>query len=431
MSRARPLFFVPLLLLAEATAAVLVAQRPSYAVPLLCLCVGAVLLGLRGSALAVALPASFLAVRVGGGGLDLSIADAVVALLTPLALPFVDWGNRAVRRVVAVGALYLGMLVLNLVVTPTKQALFEWAHRWVLVVGAVLIGAALAATGRVALALRALLATALVFAVAAILFSVESGFKPAYVFGGHKNFVGPLLAMTLLALLAARSAFGISLLAAQSSSVVLALGLLATQSRASMIGLVVAAAAIWLRGRRNRLQVLLVAPLLVGLSIAAYLSLRASTTGVNDNQFNAVRTRQSAYSLAFEQFRVNPLTGAGIRWFKTPGKVTGEPHSALFGTLSETGLWGGLAVVLLFGGAWFVLRQSKSDVVTAALAVLLFRLVEGQFAIFWVAGTMTLPWLLVGIAAGSARAEAPTRTVLRPSGRENSPRDTLIPLARF
>lgn len=402
MSRARPLFFVPLLLLAEATAAVLVAQRPSYAVPVLCLCVGAVLLGLRGSALAVALPASFLAVRVGGSGLDLSIADAVVALLTPLALPFVDWGNRAVRRVVAVGALYLGMLVLNLVVTPTKQALFEWAHRWVLVVGAVIIGAALAATGRVALALRAMLLAALVFAIAAILFSVESGFKPAYVLGGHKNFVGPLLAMTILALLAARSAFGVSLLSAQTSVVVLALGLLATQSRAAMVGLVFASLVLLVRQRPGPRQLVFSVPLLIGTGVAAFLSIRAATTGANDNQFNTVQSRLPAYERAWSLFRDNPLFGAGIRWFKTPGAETVEPHSVFFSTLSETGLWGAAALLVLVSAGCIVVWRLRSPMASAALAVVAFRLVEAQFSIYWVAGLATMPWLLVGMAAGMA-----------------------------
>jgi hypothetical protein len=36
-----------------------------------------------------------------------------------------------------------------------------------------------------------------------------------------------------------------------------------------------------------------------------------------------------------------------------------------------------------------------------AALLLIFRLVEGQFAIFWVAGTMTLPWLIVGMSTGA------------------------------
>jgi hypothetical protein len=38
----------------------------------------------------------------------------------------------------------------------------------------------------------------------------------------------------------------------------------------------------------------------------------------------------------------------------------------------------------------------------AAFAVLAARLLESQLAIFWVAGTMTLPWLLAGLAMATS-----------------------------
>jgi O-antigen ligase len=124
--------------------------------------------------------------------------------------------------------------------------------------------------------------------------------------------------------------------------------------------------------------------------------------------FNTVNSRLSAYQVSIDRWQDNPFFGAGIRWFKWPGQETVEPHSALFATLSETGLWGLIAVALLFGGAWWVMRTDRSPLATAALAVLAVRLVEGQVAIFWLAGTMTLPWLLVGLAAAQP-IDAPLR----------------------
>lgn len=392
------------LVLVQLVLAAAVASAPWLIVPVMVGCLLVVLLVARGALLVFALPACFAANRLTVVGVDLSVADAALAAMVIAALPFVDRSNRAVGRVLTVGAIYLVATGVNVFAVTNRTAVVEWVHRWFLVVGAILIGAAIAQCGRTVAALRALLAVAIVFALASVHEAIGTGFRPAYTFGFHKNFVGPLLAMTVLTLLAGRPMFRIPAWSSSVAQVILLSGLLATQSRASMLGLVAGVGVLFVHSGRLRWRSILLAPVLAGLSFFVYVSIRTNLTGLNDTRFSPIRTRIAQYETAWDHFVEHPVFGVGIRWFKTPGTVVPEPHSALFVTLSETGVWGLVAVAGLFIGTWTVLRRSGSPLADAAIAVLAFRLVEGQFAIFWLAGTMTLPWLLVGLAAGVSRS---------------------------
>jgi hypothetical protein len=392
------------LVLVQLLLAAAVAAAPWLIVPVMVGCLLVVLLVARGALLVLALPACFAANRLTVVGVELSVADAALAAMVIAALPFVDRSNRAVRGVLTVGAIYLVATGVNVFAVTTRTAVVEWVHRWFLVVGAILIGAAIAQCGRTIAALRALLAVAIVFALASIHEAIGTGFRPAYTFGFHKNFVGPLLAMTVLTVLAGRPMFRIPAWSSSIAQLIMVLGLLATQSRASMLGLVAGVAVLFVRSGRLRWRSVLLAPVLAGLSFFVYVSIRTNLTGLNDTRFSPIRTRIAQYETAWGHFVDHPVFGVGIRWFKTPGTIDAEPHSALFVTLSETGAWGLVAVAGLFIGTWMVLRRAAAPLADAAIAVLAFRLVEGQFAIFWLAGTMTLPWLLVGLAAGVSRS---------------------------
>lgn len=385
-----------------------------------------VVLAVHRSLLPLTILASFLSTRLSGGSVDISVADVALVASSVAALPSLDLGVQRLRTTLALASTYIALLSLNVLVVPERVAVFEWLHRIFLVVGAIVVGAAIAQRGRTAFALRVLFATASVFAVGSIITAASTGFEPAYTFGYHKNWVGPMLAMSALVLQACWRQVGLQLVAMQLLWALFAAGLLATQSRAAMLALAVAMLMNASRSRHGRMKLLLLAPVAVGLVIFAIQSVRLDTTGVNNTEFNTIRSREAGYRLALHRYHDHPFFGAGIRWFKVAGRETVEPHSALFLTLSETGLWGVLALVVLFGGALWLVRKVPGPLAAAAFSLLVFRLVEGQFAIFWIAGVMTLPWIFVGMAAadcevpgvGGTRSDparaAPARPRFRP-----------------
>ncbi len=107
--------------------------------------------------LIAAFPATFAYWRVGPASIGMSVADALTFLGALAALPYVPWRSPTLRRVVVATAGYCGILFVTVVAHMSERALVEVFHRASIVIGAVLIGAAVARLGRVRLALRAFL----------------------------------------------------------------------------------------------------------------------------------------------------------------------------------------------------------------------------------------------------------------------------------
>jgi polysaccharide biosynthesis protein PslJ len=404
----------------QAGAALALSNSPAVGVAaVVALVAGVLLLVYPGVGLAAALALCFAASRVGPATLDMSIADAALIVASLAALPHVPWANAAVRRVMAVGALYVTMLSLNILIVPHKAAAVELGHRTILVLGSLVVGSAIAHRNRTVLALRSFLATATGFGVAAVATTLGDHYKPAYVFGYHKNFVGPLLMMALLVSVAAATTVRIPRIVLNTSRICMSTGLVATQSRAAIIG-GGCAFIIWVirSGKLTRYLPLLT----VILGAATYfvsLTVSRDTADKSNYQFNTVGSRVKVYEIALKLWREHPIFGYGVRWFRDPAAPTTEPHSSLIATLSETGVWGILSILLLFGLTMMLLYKRRGPLPLAAFAVLAARLLESQLAIFWVAGTMTLPWLLAGLAmatpepAAAPVTMAPTRALMR------------------
>lgn len=396
------LIFIVVIIGLEAIAAVVVTRSLTDAMILAAGIGGLLLLVLAGSGawLTLVLAASFVSTRVGANTIDMSVADVALLAGSLIALFKVDFRSPRVRNILVLAAIYLGALAVNVFAHTSRASVLEWLHRVALLVGALLVGIAIAQIGRVVLALRVEFTTAAVFATAAIFVWVNTGFAPVFVFGFHKNFVGPMLAMSALLVQTTWKRAQFSPPGAALLWLLLIIGLLATDSRGAMLALAAAMLVVSARTRHGRRRALLLAPVILGLVIYVGISIHASTTGVNDNRFNTVRAREAAYSVALDHYHSHPWFGAGLRWFKEPGAVTGEPHNAFISTLSETGMWGTFASLVLFGGALVLMWRVPGELASAAVSLLVFRILQGQVDIFWLAGTMTLPWIIVGLAAG-------------------------------
>ena len=131
----------------------------------------------------------------------MSVADALTFLGALAALPFVPWRSPTLAPPARRPAGYCAVLLLTVVAHPAPRSLVEVFHRTSMVVGAVLIGAAIAQLGRVRLALRAFLGSAALISMAAALDTLAHHLQPAYPLGIQKNAAGELIVMGLVILL--------------------------------------------------------------------------------------------------------------------------------------------------------------------------------------------------------------------------------------
>lgn len=351
-------------------------------------------------------PGVFLIQRVGGGGIDLSASDALLVVGTIVAFPLVPWKQANLRRVLHMIFAFQACLLLTVLVHPTEASGFEWGHRLFLTAGSVMVGAALAAAGRTRVVLGMFMIVAAAVGCLSAAASVANGFGPGYVLGFHKNFVGSMTLTGLAVGYLAPTYTSLSGRPLTIAKILCAVGLLGSQSRgaivALLLGLLVASIrspAVW-----RRSSALLV--VLVPLTLFAFFSLR-SQLEVAPGETSSITERTRYREQAMTVWRESPIVGQGMRFFKNGEFVLGsDPHNVVVASLSETGIVGLVALVALLAGATRVLWGMHSTLALAALTVLVARFVNGLFDIYWVAGTQSLPWIIVGLALGQHEAEA-------------------------
>jgi hypothetical protein len=79
-------------------------------------------------------------------------------------------------------------------------------------------------------------------------------------------------------------------------------------------------------------------------------------------------------------------------------------------SLVAGGIVGIIALVFLLGGFTRVLLSMPGEMGTIALVLVLGRVVESMFDIYWTSGGSLLPWLIAGLAIGSWDAVLASRT---------------------
>ncbi len=200
--------------------------------------------------LVLALPGNLAYWRVGGSGLDLSLADAAIALGTLAALPHLPWRSRTLHVFQRIYAVYAAMLLITVVAHPSRVAVISFVQRAVMVLGAVAIGAAIGAKGQVPAALRVLYGSTMVVGIAAMWDSFQHEFQPAYPFGMHKNLVGAVLSMTLVLSFALGRADGLPDAQRWAAQAIMIGGLVASQARGATLSVVVALAVAAIRKPR-------------------------------------------------------------------------------------------------------------------------------------------------------------------------------------
>lgn len=388
-------------------------QNPSMAaVAIAVLVIGASVTASQPMAIALmALPGLFVVQRIGLGGGDLSVSDVALAAAfgTTILLgirPF----SSPMRKLLWLNLGYQFATLMTVLINPYAQNTFEWFHAWLLVSGALVVGWSLGRAGFGRLALTIMLISAGVLALATIgtaVLQYASGdfgaVYPQWPFPMHKNFAGTTLAFAALIAYVNPDWVGWSRRSARVAFWLLILAVLVTQSRQAIIGLVVAIFVVALRRGatgRSRAMVLLVVPAvwLVASMVVEQID--------SQNRFNSVFQRLDWFREVYHFWRESPLFGHGLRYWYVNRDAPFQPPQAELEVLASSGLVGLVGFVVMWVGVLVVLWRVDPRFGTLALVVTLSRIVQGQFDLFWVAASVSIPFVIAGICLGAQAKDA-------------------------
>jgi O-antigen ligase len=292
----------------------------------------------------------------------------------------------------------------------------------VLLGGSLLVGAWIAREGKIRPALRWLAFISCIVAAATVFQAARHGWLHSSVFGLNKNFVGSLLAAVLVVVFIARDH-----LALPTGWWVVALGIIgggviASHSRggalAASVGLFVAFV---LTGRLHKRGTKVLAVLVAaGLGVFVYTTVRSqldhpqtvvSTSSIGV-RFNVERVTRNIW-------RTSPIYGVGLKYFNTQqyGPFAQAANNVVDNELAESGDIGLAGFVALQGVVLFAgLRRGRKEPLAAAgFGAVAGLLAHGMVDIYWTAGTVTLPFMAMGMAL----AMEPAHQIREPASQRN------------
>ncbi|GAA6527717.1 O-antigen ligase family protein [Intrasporangium sp. DVR] len=357
----------------------------------------------------LALPFLLMTARLSIGGVDLAVSDAMlVVALVPSLLVLMAGASGPMRRVMWLGILYQVATLFTVVRNPYQANLVEWFHAGVLVVGAVVIGWALGWRGHGGRALRILAITTLVLAVITLVQAAvqyDSGnFGPvemAWPYQVQKNAIGTIFALVGVVLYVRPPWMGWTRGWALLGFWTVVAALMTTQSRQAIIALAVSVSVLVMRRtttrRRSKGILLAFIPALIGVSVMVQDQIRSG------NEFNSFFQRLTWFEDSIAIWATDPWFGVGLRWWYTDRFPQAfQPPNALIDTMTSAGVIGLLAFAVLLGGTWLIARRLDPVYGTLAELVLLTRVIQSQFDLFWVAVQVSLPFLVLGLCLGAA-----------------------------
>jgi O-antigen ligase len=232
--------------------------------------------------------------------------------------------------------------------------------------------------------------------------ALGTGFEPVYPrvpFEMHKNFAGCVIGMGALIAYVHPPWMRWPRALAVATFVLCCVALLFTQSRQAIIGLAVALAVVVLRGddTRKRSKVII----LGGIGALAFVTTLIRDQFDSGNQFNSVFQRINWLQDSMDVWLTDPIFGAGLRWWYTDRfDVRFQPPNAEIEVLTTAGVLGAVAFLALVVGSLIVLWRVQPLYGTLAFTVMLGRLVQSQFDLFWVTAQVSIPFLVAGLCLG-------------------------------
>jgi O-antigen ligase len=368
------------------------------------------------------LPLLLSVLRVGSQGVDLSLSDFALAAAT---VPAVFLARRpfppGIRAVLWASAAYQFATLVTVVNNPYTANVVEWFHAWMTVSGALLVGWAVGVNGHGRLGMRLLVATMTFLAVVTIVEGArqvaQGNFSPVYPsfpYSMHKNFVGTVCAFGATITYARPSWVGLSKKLSYVLTTFMVVAILFSQSRQALIGLVAAVVVIVVRGggpkRRNKLILLLAVPAVLFVTNLVQDQIRSG------NQFNSVFQRLTWLQDSMDIWWTDPWFGVGLRWWYTDRfPVQFQPPNAEIEVLTSAGLLGLAAFVVLLVVAVRVAWKLDPVYGSVALAILVNRVTQAQFDLYWTAVQGSVPFLVLGLCIGAQRHAASQEAGAEPS----------------
>jgi hypothetical protein len=347
-----------------------------------------------------------------GAQTGVSYSDALLAGAALMAVPGLIGTPemRRIRGLLAAAGAYLLCLMPGIITHPSPRAYLEWAHRSVLIVGAIVVGAWITREHSTRLALRIFVAVSCVFGLLAIENWVRNGFHPASPLHLNKNFLGSQLAAALVVVVLVRGRIAVRNALWIAATLIVGVGLLCTESRggelAAATGFVVA---FGLSGRVQTRATKAVALLLAGVLAAfTYSSVHAELTRQTTSELNtsSLGVRFNVEKVTRQIWGTSPIVGVGLKYYYETNIKVGRygyyaqaPDNIVDNELAESGVIG-LAgfVVMEFGMLVVAFRRRKDHaLILAGMAVVAGALVHGQVDIFWTAGSAALPFIIIGM----------------------------------
>jgi len=368
----------------------------------------------------LAVPATFLVLRVGGGGNEnsLSLADAILLVATVIALPLMRWsGARRLKQLFVLVLIYQASTLFSIIDHPNRYDIAEWFHQLLLVAGSAIVGYVIADRGCAKQALSMFLVVAAVLSIWAAAELAVHGFSGPNLPGGlQKNFLGDLFVAAVLIAQIKPDWSGLRGRWVQWAKYICLLGVVASGSRQSMIALITVVGVVYLRqrGPRKRSKVLVAA--LFPAAVVAYVTI---VRQLSSTRINSLSIRLLSYHQSLALWQQSPIFGFGERFWYTGlyGPVI-QPPNAEISMLATGGIVGLFGFLVLICGSLRLLWRLPAAVGTLAFAVLLARVVDGQFDIFWVSASGSLPWIIagMGLATASRIRQSEETGLKRPAG---------------
>jgi len=358
-----------------------------------------------------AMPGLMISQRIGIGGAELSVSDAALAAAFGTALllgqrPY----SKPLRQLLWLNLLYQFATLFTVIVNPYLANTVEWFHAWLLVSGALIIGWALGAAGYARTALSVLVFTACVIAAVTVVEAV-AGYAigdfgpaaPSWPIPMHKNFVGTVFAFAAVVAFLNPDWVGWTRGWSRLAFVLLVAGVVVSQSRQALIGLMAAIMIAVIRrstSRRSRILVLLL------LIPAGWLIVSMVAEQIqSQNEHNSVFQRLDWFREVYHYWRESPIFGHGLRYWREPGSLGYQPPQGELEVLASAGVVGLAAFIVMWIGILLVLWHVHPRFGTLAVAIVLTRIVQAQFDLFWVAAQVSIPFVIAGICLGAMARE--------------------------
>jgi hypothetical protein len=266
------------------------------------------------------------------------------------------------------------------------------------------VGWSLGRAGYARLALNLMLAAGLTIAagtfVTAVLQFAAGNFSevyPLFPFPMHKNFAGTMMAFVAIAAFTNPDWIGWSRGTRWGAFWTLLVAIGITQSRQALIGLVVAIIFVVLRKGVHglpRLVLLLVIP-------AAWLITATIIEQVqSQNRFNSLYQRLDWFREVYAFWKHSPVFGHGLRYWYTDVTSPFQPPQAELEVAASAGIVGLAGFMAMWVAMFVVLWRVDPRFGTLAIAATGSRIVQAQFDLFWVAGQVSLPFVIAGVCLG-------------------------------